>query len=193
MKIILASGSPRRREILSNIVTDFVCAPADVDEDYPASLAPEEVPSFLARKKAAAVASAHPDDIVIGADTVVICGGVILGKPTDEADAARMLRMLSGKVHSVVTGCAVVRGGETSVFSRKTEVEFYSLGEDEIAAYVRTGEPMDKAGAYGIQGKGGVFVKKISGDYYNVVGLPAAELYRALRGTGATIFEDNEN
>lgn len=184
MGIILASASPRRRELLSRITDDFLCVPADIDEVVPDGIDAFAVPEYLARMKAAHVAAMYPSDVVIGSDTVVIADGDILGKPSDEDDARRMLRMLSGKVHTVVTGCAVVCGGRAESFSERTEVEFYTLTDAEIDRYVATGEPLDKAGAYGIQGKGCLLVRGIVGDYYNVMGLPVGRLYRMISAFG---------
>ncbi|MBQ3264838.1 MAG: septum formation inhibitor Maf [Ruminococcus sp.] len=178
--IILASKSPRRQELIGNITPDFTVVVSEVDEVLPAGVMPEEAPAYLAGVKARAVAEKHPDDIVIGADTVVILEGEVLGKPRDAADAERMLSALSGKTHTVITGCAVIMNGKTRSFSEATRVEFYPLSEKEIADYIATGEPFDKAGAYGIQGKGSVLVKRIEGDFFNVVGLPVARLKREL-------------
>ena len=180
-KIILASQSPRRRELLANITEDFEVIVSDVEEILPAGLSPEEVPEYLASLKARAVADRYPDRVVIGADTVVIYDGIPLGKPRDDADAKRMLRMLSGRVHKVVTGCCIIKGDRVRVFSQTTKVEFYQLTDDEIDSYVATGEPSDKAGAYGIQGKGMLLVKGIEGDYYNVMGLPVPLLNMELK------------
>ncbi len=181
MKIILASASPRRRELISIISDDVVFTTADVDETLPEGVPLHESAEFLACKKAAAVAKKYSDELVVGADTVVICEGEILGKPKDKADAARMLTLLSGKTHLVVTGCALFKNGKSLSFSTTSLVTFYSLTESEIDAYIETGEPMDKAGAYGIQAKGSLLVKAIEGDYFNIVGLPVAELNRKIK------------
>ena len=135
---------------------------------------------MTAEKKAVAVAENHKDSIVIGADTIVVAGGKILGKPADKSDACRMLSMLSGVEHNVVTGVCLVCGDKKSTFAQVSKVKFYELTEAEIEAYVETGEPMDKAGAYGIQGKGCVLVEKIEGDYFNIVGLPVARVIKEL-------------
>lgn len=178
--VILASGSPRRRELLRLIVPEYACVPARGGESVPSGTAWNEIPEFLARRKAREVAAGHPDDLVIGADTVVALDGELLGKPRDEADAFRMLKALSGRKHLVLTGvAAVVKGGIRS-FTQTTEVEFYPLSDELIRGYIATGEPMDKAGAYGIQGKGCVLVRAIRGDYYNVVGFPLAETARLI-------------
>lgn len=184
-RIILASQSPRRQELIANITSDFTVIVSEAEEILPEGIAPEEVPAYLACLKAGAVAADHPDDTVIGADTVVILDGAILGKPRDKDDAVRMLRALSGKAHIVVTGCAVYQGSNRITFSESTRVEFYPLGDREILEYIATGEPFDKAGAYGIQGRGCVLVKRIEGDYFNVMGLPVARLKRELEGIGA--------
>ena len=178
--LILASASPRRQELLRLITDDFAVMPADVDEHDTGDTAPEEIPELLAVRKAQALAKQHPDDVVIGCDTGVFIGGVMLGKPKDKADALRMLKMLSGKTHKVITGCAVIKGKHTERFSQTTEVTFYPMSDRELRDYIDTGEPMDKAGAYGIQEKGALLVKEIHGDYFNVVGLPVAALSRVL-------------
>lgn len=178
---ILASQSPRRQELLRLITEDFEICAADVDESIGAGASPGEAVMMLARKKAGAVSERYPNDVVIGADTVVALGGKILGKPRDEAGAADMLRMLAGKTHTVFTGVCIIKSGGETTFFEVTEVEFSGMSEDEIMEYVRTGEPYDKAGAYGIQGRASLFIPKISGDYYNVMGLPVSALYRKLR------------
>ena len=179
--IILASKSPRRQELIRHITEAFEVVVSPVEEILPAGIAPEEAPVYLAALKARAVAEEHPDRLVIGADTVVILDGTILGKPRDAADAERMLRLLSGRTHAVITGCCLIKGGREKRFSQRTEVEFYELTDREIADYIATGEPMDKAGAYGIQEKASLFVKGIAGDYFNVMGLPIGMLNRELR------------
>ncbi|MCR4615457.1 MAG: Maf family protein [Clostridiales bacterium] len=180
LKIILASASPRRRELLSVAGVDFEVHTSDVEEQVPEGASPEETVKLLAGQKASAVAERFGDCCVIGADTVVVCDGKILGKPRDRAQAYDMLRMLSGKTHCVFTGVCIICRGKTVSFAEKTEVTFYDLTDDEINAYIATGEPMDKAGAYGIQGRGCVLIKGILGDYFNVVGLPVAETVRAI-------------
>ncbi len=181
MKIILASQSPRRRELLSLIVPQFEIDTPLEEEACPDSVSLYERPQFLASQKAREVSRRHKDDLVIAADTAVFCDGEMLGKPEDEADARRMLLSLSGKKHKVITGCAVRLGEREEVFSVETTVEFYSLDNDTVDWYIKTGEPMDKAGAYGIQGRGAVLIKGINGDYFNVVGLPVAELNLRLK------------
>ena len=183
--MILASKSPRRQELLQHITRDFTVIVSEVEELLPKGIAPEEIPAYLAGIKAQAVADKHPDDVVIGADTVVILDGEVLGKPRDEADAVRMLEALSGKTHTVITGCCIIQGQRRIGFSESTRVEFYPLSDREIAEYIATGEPFDKAGAYGIQGRGSVLVKRIEGDFFNVVGLPVGRLKRELEKTAA--------
>lgn len=182
-RLILASASPRRKELLSLITEDFTVIPAAGEEIMDGSLSCEEAVMSLARQKAEEVSGKYPDDIVIGADTTVFCGGRPLGKPEDAADAKRMLALLSGKEHCVITAAAIAqRGKAEKVFFQRTEVEFYPLTDEEINSYVKSGEPMDKAGAYGIQGRGALFIKGIRGDYYNVMGLPVGRIYRELAG-----------
>lgn len=178
--IILASKSPRRQELLGYITPDFEVIVSDAEENIPEGMAPAEAPVFLAAVKAGSVAVDHRESIVIGADTIVLLDGEVLGKPRDEADAVRMLTALSGREHLVITGCCIIRGTRWVTFSEMTRVSFYELSEQEITDYVATGEPFDKAGAYGIQGKGSLLVKSIGGDFFNVVGLPIARLKREL-------------
>lgn len=175
---ILASNSPRRQELIKLVISEFNVVPSGIEENVPDGIAPHDSPEYLARLKAEDISARFPDDTVIGADTSVIMGDKILGKPKDAAEAGKMLSILSGKTHKVITGCAVCKGGECRSFSSVTEVEFYELSKREIDGYILSGEPFDKAGAYAIQGKGALFVKKIEGDYFNVVGLPVAELAR---------------
>lgn len=160
--------------------------PADIDESALPGEGPFELVERLARAKAEAVATGHaePGEAVVAADTIVALDGALLGKPSDEADASRMLHALSGTTHQVATGVCIVRDGGTESFVDITDVTFYELSDAEIEAYIATGEPMDKAGAYGIQGEHGrMLVKKIDGDFYNVVGLPIAKVVRALSRT----------
>lgn len=184
--MILASQSPRRRELLSLITDKFSIIPAKGEEIIGENVSPSEAVKMLARQKAVEIYSEYKDETIIAADTVVAIDGEILGKPHSAENAAEMLRKLSGRRHSVFTGvCVIHHDGETDIFAEETQVEFYPLTEREIADYVATGEPMDKAGAYGIQGRGALLVKGISGDYYNVMGLPVGRLYRVLLGRGA--------
>lgn len=187
--LILASGSPRRREILSMLGYSFTVKIADTDETIPAGTAPGEAVQLLAKRKAAMAKEDSGDHIIIGADTIVVLGGQILGKPKDKADAISMLERLSGKTHEVYTGVSIKGGGKDTAFSCVSKVTFYELTHEEILRYVETGEPMDKAGAYGIQGKGLVNIKNINGDFYSVMGLPGAEVARALREYG--VFPEN--
>lgn len=200
-QIILASASPRRKALLEQIGMEFEICPAKGEEVITESR-PDAVVSELSRQKAEEVAAGvltyneqHPDlatpqDIlVIGADTVVAYGDEILGKPKDEEDAGRMLTLLQGNTHSVYTGITLVfidKSGHTGeyCFFEKTDVTMYPMDEDEINRYIATGEPMDKAGSYGIQGRCAIYIKQIEGDYNNVVGLPVARLYQELRRVG---------
>lgn len=177
----MASASPRRQELIALISENVICAPSGVEEVIPDGLAVSEIPLSLASQKAAAVAESFPDDLVVGCDTGVILDGEILGKPEDKEDARRMISALSGRTHQVITGCSLHYKGKSKGFSNVTEVEFFKLSEKEIEDYINTSEPYDKAGGYGIQGKAGLFVKAIKGDYFNVVGLPVAELNRQLK------------
>lgn len=181
MSLILASGSPRRKELLSLITDDFIVHSVDADETLPAGMPVEMAAAYLADLKAHTAAQIFPDQIVIGCDTIVLLGDEIMGKPKDRDDAHRMLRALSGETHSVLTGTSLYYGTQTTVFTTETLVTFYPLSDAEIERYLNTGEPFDKAGAYGIQGKGSLLVQGIEGDYFNVVGLPVAGLSRALR------------
>ena len=183
-KIILASASPRRKELLSVITEDFLVLPSDAEEIIPGDISADETAEYLAKIKAQAVAADHPQDVVIGADTCVVVGNEILGKPVDFNDAKRMLNLLSGKTHKVITGCAIINDGKTISFSSETLVEFYPLSETQIEEYINSLEPYDKAGSYAIQGKASLFVKGIKGDYFNVVGLPVAELNLKLKEMG---------
>ncbi len=179
-KVILASQSPRRQELLKDIVSDFEIKPSNAPEIVPENTPALKVPQFLAELKAKDVSAEYEDDIVIGSDTVVVVDDKVLNKPKDEEDAYQMLKMLSGRRHIVCTGCAIVCGEKTCSFSVETEVEFFDLTDKEIYDYIATKDPMDKAGAYGVQSKGKTLVKGIYGDYYNVVGLPVGVLKREL-------------
>lgn len=176
--LILASKSPRRRELLSLITTDFEIKSADVDETLPEGISPQEAVLHLSKIKAEPFNNGI--DTVIGADTVVAVDSKILGKPADRQQAAEMLKSLSGKYHSVFTGVTVIKPEQSVTFSVETKVKFFDLTDDEIYSYVATGECDDKAGAYGIQGKGSLLVEKIDGDYFNVVGLPISKLNKYL-------------
>ena len=172
MALILASGSPRRAEILKNAGFDFLVRPADVDESLPRGTRPRDAAHELSLRKARAAARLYPEDVVLASDTLVAPGDLILGKPRDAADAAHMLQLLSGRTHTVYTGVCVCGGGREVCDVVPTQVEFLPLTPAQIGSYIATGEPMDKAGAYGIQGRGGLFVRRIDGDYYAVMGLP---------------------
>lgn len=174
--VILASASPRRKELLSIMCESFRVIPADCGEEIPEDVAPELAPEYLSDIKCRCIASVYDLAVVIGCDTVVVCGGKVLGKPENEKNAAEMLRMLSGRTHDVITGVTLGTGCRYRSFSVDTKVTFRELSDDEIAAYVRSGEPMDKAGAYGIQGLGSLLVERIDGDFFNVVGLPVSRL-----------------
>ncbi|MFA5657913.1 MAG: Maf family protein [Oscillospiraceae bacterium] len=177
MKIILASASPRRKELLKMLFDEFTIIPADIDENIAAER-PHDAAEIIAVKKAQAIDAL--DSLVIACDTVVILENKLLGKPRDDNQAKQMLSLLSGRVHNVMTGVCLKFNEKSYSFTQKTSVEFYSLTESEIDTYIKTGEPLDKAGGYGIQGKGGLFVRQINGDYYNVVGLPVSRLKREI-------------
>lgn len=187
MKWILASASPRRKELLSQIGLEFEIKVSDADENISESLLPDELVKRLSKIKATAVreelstGSPEEETAIIGADTVVYLNGEILGKPKDEEDAFRMLRALSGVSHSVFTGVTILLPGETITFANETKVTFDTLSDEEIRKYIASKEPMDKAGAYGIQGLGGAFVTSIEGEYANVVGFPIGEFSHILR------------
>ena len=188
MKLILASASPRRRELLGHLGLPFDVIPATGPETPPVGADAGETALALSQAKAREVAERYPDAVVIGADTVVEIDGVILGKPHDEADARRMLGLLSGREHRVYTGVTVISGGREESAWERTRVFFRLMTEAEIASYVATGEPMDKAGAYGYQGRAGLYVEKIEGDYFNVVGLPLCLLGKMLSKIGVTLL-----
>ncbi len=179
--LVLASASPRRQELLRNAGFTFEVQPADIPEDALPEEAARDCAERLARDKALAVARQRPHDLVLGADTVVVVDGQLQGKPTDAADAARMLRMLSGREHEVITGVCLVVSAQPSVASETTVVTMSEITEKDIADYIASGEPMDKAGAYAIQGLASRWIPRIEGDYSNVVGLPVALVLRMLR------------
>jgi len=188
--IVLASQSPRRHELLRRIgITDFSVVVPHADESCPPGLSPEETVAHIARAKAeAARALTAPEDVVITADTMVFLGNERLGKPRDEADALRMLTELSGSRHTVCTGVTVRQGARLEVFTVSTAVYFRPATEAELRAYIASGEPMDKAGAYGVQGLGALLVDRIEGDFFNVMGLPVAPLARVLASFGVTLL-----
>ncbi len=189
MEFILASGSPRRRELLRQIgLSDFTILPADVDETIAPGTPPHQAVMDLSARKAEAVAASHPDALILAADTVVAFDGHILGKPHSTQEAEAMLRSLSGRVHEVHTGFTLRRGDQTETGHETTQVSFRELGDGEIKAYVATGEPMDKAGAYGIQGLGALLVRGIRGDYFNVMGLPLCRVGTALKNFGLELW-----
>lgn len=186
MELILASGSPRRRELLALITENFTVCPVDADETlHPGAPLDEEVVR-LSLIKAEAAQRENSNAVCIGSDTMVTIDGLPLGKPENEARAAEMLRTLRGRTHAVLTGLAVLTpGGEVRTLCTRTRVTFRDFAEDELAAYLATGEPLDKAGAYGIQGHGALLIEGIEGDYYSVMGLPVAGLHVILRELGA--------
>lgn len=190
MKIVLASGSPRRRELLGVIgVADFEVCPAQGEEKTQEGLPPEEIVKSLSGAKAREVAAKYdPDAVIIAADTIVYADGRVLGKPHDEHEAFSMLKALSGKAHEVYTGITLIRGDNVLSEAECTSVEFRELSDEEINAYIATGEPMDKAGAYGIQGKASLMVSAINGDYFNVVGLPLCRLGQMLKTIGVRLL-----
>ena len=183
-RVILASQSPRRRELLGLVGIRHEVKPADIDERYLAGESPREHAERLAREKAARLR--EPDTIVIGSDTIVVVDGDVLGKPRDETDAARMLRRLSGRSHVVITAVAVARDGRLESDVEEVSVTFRSLTEADITAYIATREPMDKAGAYGIQGFGATIVSRVDGDYFAVMGLPLQRMVRLLERVGVS-------
>jgi septum formation protein len=196
--LVLASASPRRQELLRNAGIPFTVQPADINETPLAGESPRDCAERLAREKALAVRQSHPQSYVLGADTIVVVDDTILGKPCDASDAARMLRMLSGRTHAVITGVCLVGpaasrqfpvASETKTTSETTLVTFCALSDDEIRSYVATGEPMDKAGAYAIQGMASRWIPRIEGDYSNVVGLPVALVYAMLRNTAGSMIK----
>lgn len=190
-QLILASASPRRKELLAGLNIPFEVRLIDgIDETYPSELPIDEVPLYISQKKAAAYkANVSPQTIVLTADTVVVCNEQILGKPIDEADARRMLQMLSGKTHRVITGVTLLVEGNSKSFSVATDVTFKPLSAAEIDYYIRTFKPFDKAGAYGIQEWiGYIGVTAINGSYFNVMGLPVQRIYEELRTLGINIF-----
>ena len=183
-KLVLASASPRRAELLRNAGIDFVVRPADIPEQRQDSEPPHEYALRLARQKARAVAAREPGAYVLGADTIVCADEHVLEKPADAADAARMLRLLSGRTHQVTTAVCLAGPDPEDTATETTEVVMTAISEEEILAYVATGEPMDKAGAYAIQGRASRWVTRIDGCYFNVVGLPVPLVYRMLRRHG---------
>jgi septum formation protein len=184
LRVILASQSPRRRELLTLVGITHDVRPADIDETYLPGERPGEHAERLARRKAEVIAAREPGALVIGSDTIVVVDGDVLGKPVDEREAARMLARLGGRSHTVITALAVAWRGETHSAVEEVGVTFHPLTAAEIAAYIATGEPMDKAGAYGIQGYGATLVARVDGDYFAVMGLSLQLLIRVLRSLG---------
>ena len=179
MHIILASQSPRRKELLGLLNIPFTIRVADIDESMDPALSPFDEVARVSRLKALAI-DRQPEDVVIAADTIVVCDDKVLGKPVDARDANRMLSMLSGRAHQVMTGMTVLRGDRVISHTEVTDVYFRPLTQQQIEAYIATKDPMDKAGSYGIQSGAAIFVEKISGDYYNVMGLPVCRLSQIL-------------
>ncbi len=180
MQLILASASPRRKELLSLFGLPFVVRAADIDETMDPGKPPFDEVARVSRAKALAV-SREEDDAVVAADTIVVCDGRVLGKPHSREEAIAMLSLLSGRDHQVMTGCTVLRGSQIETFTEVTDLHFRPLSQREIETYVASGEPMDKAGAYGIQGGAALFCERIAGDYYNVMGLPVCRLSQTLK------------
>ena len=191
MEVILASQSPRRKELMGLFHIPFTIRVPDADETMDPALSPADAVALVSRRKAEAVAR-DPDDLVIAADTIVVCCGQILGKPRDEDDAFDMLRLLSGRDHQVMTGMTVLRGDVCKTVTEITDIHFRPLTDREINAYIATKEPMDKAGSYGIQGGAALFAERLEGDYYNVMGLPVCRLGQLLREIAPEIMEESE-
>ena len=189
MQLILASASPRRKELLSLFGIPFVVRAADIDETMDFSKPPFDEVARVSRAKALAVPR-EKDDAVIAADTIVVCAGKVLGKPHSREEAIAMLSLLSGRDHQVMTGCTVLRGQKSETFTEVTDLHFRPLSQTEIEKYVASGEPMDKAGAYGIQGGAALFCERIAGDYYNVMGLPVCRLGQTLKRLLPEAMED---
>lgn len=189
MEFILASASPRRKELLSLLGKPFVIRVADIDETMDPQKAPFDEVARVSREKALAVA-AEEEDLVVAADTIVVCDGHVLGKPRDAQEAVQMLTGLSGRDHQVMTGCTLRQGQRLCSFTEVTDLHFRPLSQREIARYVASGEPMDKAGAYGIQGGAALFCQRLQGDYYNVMGLPVCRLLETLRTFAPEFMED---
>ena len=189
MQLILASQSPRRKELLGLFHIPFTVRVADIDETMDGTKAPYDEVARVSRLKALAVPR-EAEDVVIAADTIVVCQGKVLGKPHTEDEAVQMLALLSGRDHQVMTGMTVIAGNEMQSITEVTDIHFRPLSQKEIAAYVATGEPMDKAGSYGIQGGAALFCDKMVGDYYNVMGLPVCRLWQMLCDIAPQLMED---
>lgn len=182
MSIILASGSPRRKELMALITTDYRVETSDVDESRITASDPAALVQALARAKCMAVAQQHPEDVVIGCDTVVDCGGEVFGKPQNAQDARRMLSALSGRTHAVHTGVCIACGDRIECFADTCRVTFFPIGEEDLEAYIASEEPYDKAGGYAIQGHAAVWIDRLEGDYYTIMGFPVSRVARALAG-----------
>ena len=191
MQLILASQSPRRRELLGLLKIPFTVRVADVDETMEPGKDPYDQVALVSRRKALGIPR-EDTDVVVAADTIVVCQGQILGKPESEDRAVQMLRLLSGRDHQVMTGLTVLRGTQVRTVTEVTDIHFRPLSEEEIQRYVATGEPMDKAGSYGIQGGAALFAEKLVGDYYNVVGLPVCRLQQLLAEIAPELLETKE-
>ncbi len=190
MQLILASQSPRRKALMELFHIPFTVRVADIDETMDDSKPPIDEVARVSRLKAEATPRTC-DDVVVAADTIVVCQGKVLGKPSDEEDAYRMLKLLSGKDHQVMTGLTVLRGDTAIVHTEVTDIHFRKLTDGEIRAYIRTGEPMDKAGSYGIQGGAALFAERMVGDYYNVMGLPVCRLGQILKSAAPELMEES--
>ena len=191
MQLILSSQSPRRQELLRLFRLPFTVKVADIDETMDPTEPPAQEVARVSHLKAQAV-SCDPEDVVIAADTIVVCNGQVLGKPKDEEDAFRMLKLLSGRDHQVMTGMCILYQGQATVCTEITDIHFRELTDREIRNYIRTGEPMDKAGAYGIQGGAALFAQRMSGDYYNVMGLPVCRLGMLLKALVPELMEETQ-
>ena len=191
MTLILASASPRRRELLTLFRRPFEIRVADIDESMDPTLPPYDEVGRVSRAKALAIPR-EADDIVVAADTIVVCAGRTLGKPRDQEEAAQMLRLLSGRDHQVMTGMTVLRGDKAVTCTEVTDIHFRPLTEKEIKSYIATGEPMDKAGSYGIQGGAALFAQRMNGDYYNVMGLPVCRLHEILTQLAPEWMEESQ-
>ena len=190
MQLILASASPRRKELLGLFHVPFVIRVADIDETMDQTKTPFDEVARVSRLKALAV-ERQEEDIVIAADTIVVCEDKVLGKPKTEAEAVEMLQLLSGRDHQVMTGCTVLRGDRAETFTEVTDLHFRPLSRKEIENYVASGEPMDKAGSYGIQGGAALFCQRMVGDYYNVMGLPVCRLHSVLKKLVPQLMEES--
>ncbi|MCK6257916.1 Maf family protein [Fictibacillus sp. KIGAM418] len=192
-RLILASSSPRRKELLSMNLLSYEVIPSTIQEVMDPSLSPEELVCSLARQKAEDVFGLHSEHVVLGADTIVVNNGTVLGKPAGREEAFAALRSLSGRTHTVYTGVCILSEGVERLFSVSTDVTFWELSEAEIEYYVNSGEPFDKAGSYGIQGLGARLVQSIAGDFYSVVGLPVSRVVRELESFGISAVSQEDD